>query len=57
MCTYVLKGWTPQGRITHLTPLLQKIGNFCGKKVRGSHVFIHSRDVCLESICSDKFRV
>lgn len=46
--TYVLKGWTPEGRGIHLrSPLLPKIVNFRGTKVRGSPAFIKSR-VCLQ---------
>lgn len=42
--SYVLRGWTPEGRGVFLrSPLLPKIVNFRGKKVRGSPAFEKSR--------------
>lgn len=42
--SYVLRGWTPEGRGVFLrSPLLPKIVNFRGIKVRGSPAFVKSR--------------
>lgn len=48
--TYCFMGWTPEGRGVYLrSPLLPKIVNFRGSKVRGSPAFVKSR-VFLQSI-------